>query len=416
VDFFEYKNGELHCEDSKLSLLAERYGTPSYIYSQSTLLKHCRRLLKAFSSYPTTACFAVKSNSNHTVLKTIFAEGFGADLVSAGELQRSISAGVDPGKIVFSGVGKLDSEILMALDADIMSFNVESEFELHSIARLAAVRNKVARVCLRINPNIDAKTNEKIATGLYSTKFGIPETELKAHLQIIKNSPNLKLIGIACHIGSQITELTPLKEAAQSMAAIAKDVLTAGFPIELVDMGGGLGIRYSKENAPELEDYAKTLIDAIRPTGLKLVIEPGRVLVGNIGILLTQVIGVKKTPQKNFVIVDAAMNDLMRPTLYGSYHDIVPVNKPSDEAITALCDFVGPICETGDYLGKDRTCAVPKADDLFAIRGCGAYAAIMSGNYNSRAMAPEIMVEGSKERVIRRRQLLTEIWQYEMQE
>ena len=416
MDFFEYKNGELHCEDSKLSLLAERYGTPSYIYSQSTLLKHCRRLLKAFSSYPTTACFAVKSNSNHTVLKTIFAEGFGADLVSAGELQRSISAGVDPGKIVFSGVGKLDSEILMALDADIMSFNVESEFELHSIARLAAVRNKVARVCLRINPNIDAKTNEKIATGLYSTKFGIPETELKAHLQIIKNSPNLKLIGIACHIGSQITELTPLKEAAQSMAAIAKDVLTAGFPIELVDMGGGLGIRYSKENAPELEDYAKTLIDAIRPTGLKLVIEPGRVLVGNIGILLTQVIGVKKTPQKNFVIVDAAMNDLMRPTLYGSYHDIVPVNKPSDEAITALCDFVGPICETGDYLGKDRTCAVPKADDLFAIRGCGAYAAIMSGNYNSRAMAPEIMVEGSKERVIRRRQLLTEIWQYEMQE
>ncbi len=416
MDFFEYKNGELHCEDSKLSLLAQRYGTPSYIYSQSTLLKHCRRLLRAFSDYPTTACFAVKSNSNHTVLKTIFEEGFGADLVSAGELQRSLSAGVDPNKIVFSGVGKLDNEILMALDANIMSFNVESEFELHSIARLAAVRSKVARVCLRINPNIDAKTNEKIATGLYSTKFGIPETELQAHLQIIKNSPNLRLIGVACHIGSQITELAPLKEAALRMATIAKDVVAAGFPIELVDMGGGLGIRYSKENAPELEDYAKTLIDAIRPTGLKLVIEPGRVLVGNIGILLTKVIGVKKTPQKNFVIVDAAMNDLMRPTLYGSYHDIVPVIKPSDKASTALCDFVGPICETGDYLGKDRTCVVPKAEDLFAIRGCGAYAAIMSGNYNSRAMAPEIMVDGSKDRVIKRRQLLSEIWQYELQD
>lgn len=414
MDYFEYKNGELQCEDSKLSLLAERYGTPSYIYSQSTLLKHCRRLLRAFSDYPTTACFAVKSNSNHTVLKTIFEEGFGADLVSAGELQRSLNAGVDPSKIVFSGVGKLDSEILMALDANIMSFNVESEFELHSIARLAADRKKVARVCLRINPNIDAKTNEKIATGLYSTKFGIPETELQAHLQIIKNSAHLRLIGVACHIGSQITELAPLREASQRMATIAKDVVAAGFSIELIDMGGGLGIRYSKENAPELEDYAKTLIDAIKPTGLKLVIEPGRVLVGNIGILLTRVIGVKKTPQKNFVIVDAAMNDLMRPTLYGSYHDIVPVVKPSDKEVSALCDFVGPICETGDYLGKDRTCAVPKADDLFAIRGCGAYAAIMSGNYNSRAMAPEIMIDGSNERVIRRRQLLNEIWQYEV--
>ncbi len=416
MDFFEYKNGELHCEDSKLSLLAERYGTPSYIYSQSTLLKHCRRLLQAFSNYPTTACFAVKSNSNHTVLKTIFEEGFGADLVSAGELQRSLSAGVDPSKIVFSGVGKLDNEILMALDANIMSFNVESDFELHSIARLAAVRKKVARVSLRINPNIDAKTNEKIATGLYSTKFGIPETELQAHLQIIKNSPHLKLIGVACHIGSQITELAPLREAAHRMATIAKDVVAAGFPIELVDMGGGLGIKYSKENAIELEDYATTLIDAIKPTGLKLVIEPGRVLVGNIGVLLTQVIGVKKTPQKNFIIVDAAMNDLIRPTLYGSYHDIIPVVQSLEKTATTLCDFVGPICESSDFLGKDRTCVVPKAGDLFAIRGCGGYAAIMSGNYNSRAMAPEIIVEGTRERVIKRRQLLPEIWQYELQD
>ncbi len=416
MDFFQYKNGELYCEDSKLSLLAEKYGTPSYIYSLSTLLKHCRRLIRAFAEYPTTACFAVKSNSNHTVLKTIFSEGFGADLVSAGELQRSLNAGVDASKIVFSGVGKLDNEILMALDADIMSFNVESEFELHSIARLAAERNKVARVSLRINPNIDAKTNEKIATGLYSTKFGIPETELKAHLQIIKNSPFLQLVGVACHIGSQITELAPLKEAAQRMATIARDVLAAGFPIELVDMGGGLGIRYSKENAPELEEYATTLIDAIKPTGLKLVIEPGRVLVGNVGVLLTQVIGVKKTPQKNFVIVDAAMNDLMRPTLYGSYHDIVPVAHSSEKTSDSLCDFVGPICETGDYLGKDRNCVVPEAGDLFAIRGCGAYAAIMSGNYNSRAMAPEILVDGSRERVIKRRQPLNEIWQYEILE
>jgi len=415
VDYFEYKNGELYCEDAKLSLLADKYGTPSYIYSQSTLLRHCRRLLQAFSNYPTTACFAVKANSNHTVLKTLFDEGFGADLVSEGELQRSLSAGVEPNKIVFSGVGKLDTEILMALDANILSFNVESDFELQSIARLAAVRNKVARISLRINPNIDAKTNEKIATGLYSTKFGIPETELQKHLEVIRNSPFLQLIGVACHIGSQITDLAPLREAALRMATIAKEVRAAGFPLEIIDMGGGLGIKYSNEDTPELEEYASTLIDAIKPTGLKLVIEPGRVLVGNIGVLLTQVIGVKKTLEKNFIIVDAAMNDLIRPTLYGSYHDIVPVIKSSETSATELCDFVGPICETGDFLGRDRNCEIPKANDLFAIRGCGAYAAVMSGNYNSRAMAPEILVEGSKERVIRRRQLLAEIWQYEIQ-
>lgn len=413
MDFFQYKSGDLYCEGIRLAELADRFGTPSYIYSQATLLRHCRRLLKAFDSYPTTACFAVKSNSNLSVLRTIFSEGFGADLVSAGELERSLQAGVTPSRIVFSGVGKLDQEIVAGLNANILSFNVESDFELHAIARLAREAGKVARVSLRINPNIDARTNEKIATGLYSTKFGIPETELAAHLQIIKDSPSLKLVGVACHIGSQITDLAPLRDAATRMAQVAKNVVAAGFQLELVDMGGGLGIRYSSESTPELEDYASTLIGAIKPTGLRLVIEPGRVLVGNIGILLSRVIGVKRTPQKNFIILDAAMNDLMRPTLYGSYHDIVPVNEYPGATDPQLCDFVGPVCETGDYLGKDRRCPVPKAGDLFAVRGCGAYAAIMASNYNSRGIAPEIMVEGDEAKVIRRRQKPAEIWQYE---
>lgn len=411
MDFFQYKDGQLFCEDTSLTTLADLHGTPSYIYSRATLERHCRRLLAAFSSYPTTACFAVKSNSNLTVLGTIFSEGFGADLVSAGELKRSLKAGVEPKKIVFSGVGKLDDEIKAGLDAGIMSFNVESDFELRAIARLAKERGTVARVSLRINPNIDAKTNEKIATGLYTTKFGIPETELAAHLAIIKESPHLKLVGVACHIGSQITELNPLREAGLRMAQVAKDVMAAGFPLELIDMGGGLGIRYSSETTPELEDYASTLIDAVRSTGLHLVIEPGRVLVGNIGILLSRVIGVKKTPKKHFIVLDAAMNDLMRPTLYGSYHDIVPVGQSSGSK--QLCDFVGPICETGDFLGKDRELPVPNAGDLFAIRGCGAYAAIMANNYNSRGMAPEIMIDGKNAKIIRRRQTVDEIWQYE---
>lgn len=410
MDFFNYRNSELFCEDLQLAALAEKYGTPSYIYSNATLLRHCRRLIKAFENYPTTACFAVKSNSNHTILKTIFSEGLGADLVSAGELDRSLRAGVTRNKIVFSGVGKLDSEIILGLESDILSFNVESDFELRSIERLAKARRKTARISLRINPNIDAKTNEKIATGLYSTKFGIPETELAAHLQIIKESKHLNLVGVACHIGSQITDLAPLREAAFRMASIAKDVMAAGFPLEMIDMGGGVGIKYSAETQPvELEDYAAALIEAMKPTGLHLVIEPGRVLVGNIGVLLTRVIGVKKTPEKNFVILDAAMNDLMRPTLYGSFHDIIPVIESSKNSAT-ICDFVGPICETGDFLGKDRLCPVPEAGDLFAIRGCGAYAAIMANTYNSRAIAPEILVIGPNEKVVKRRQTPEEIW------
>lgn len=413
MDFFQYKNSELFCEDLRLSELAEKHGTPCYVYSNATLLRHCRRLIKAFENYPTTACFAVKSNSNHSVMQTIFSEGFGADLVSAGELARSLKAGVARNKIVFSGVGKLDSEIVMGLESEILSFNVESDFELRSIERLARDLGTTARVSLRINPNIDAKTNEKIATGLYSTKFGIPETELNAHLQIIRESRHLKLVGVACHIGSQITDLAPLREAAVRMASIAKNVMAAGFPLELIDMGGGVGIKYSSETNPvELEDYAAALIEAVKPTGLHLVIEPGRVLVGNIGILLSRVIGVKKTPQKNFVILDAAMNDLMRPTLYGSFHEIIPVNATTNSEM-AVCDFVGPICETGDFLGKDRSCPVPEAGSLFAIRGCGAYAAIMANTYNSRAIAPEVLVSGSIDKVIKRRQTQEEIWMQE---
>lgn len=414
MDHFLLKNDVYHCEDVPLPKLAQELGTPAYVYSEATLVRHCRRFLDAFKAYPTLACFAVKALSNLSILNRIGAEGFGADLVSLGELERALLAGMKPDRIVFSGVGKKDEEIQRALDVGILMFNVESGYELDRIAELAKAKGKIASVALRVNPNIDAKTNEKISTGLYTTKFGLPEDELPALLSRIKGQKSLKLAGMGCHIGSQITDLAPLGDAARRMAEIAKGVIAQGHPLEYLDMGGGLGIRYKNEEPPSLEDYAQTIVKAVAPTGLKLIVEPGRVLVGNIGVLLTRVIGVKKTPARHFVVVDAAMNDLIRPTLYDSFHDIIPVSSKAHGRPEVLCDFVGPVCETGDFLGKARTLPLPEAGDLVMVRGCGAYASSMASQYNSRPRAPEILVSGASHRVVRPRETLEILWAGEL--
>ncbi len=414
MDHFELKNGVYHCEDVPLPALADAVGTPAYVYSEATLTRHCRELLKAFAAYPTLACFAVKSLSNLAVLRRIFQEGLGADLVSLGELERALLGGAPANRIVFSGVGKRPDEIRRALSAGILMFNVESAYELDLIAQIAKEMGKRAPVSLRLNPNIDAKTNEKIATGLYTTKFGLPEAELPSLLDRIGRDPNLELAGICCHIGSQITELAPLAEAAARMASVAKSIIASGHQLRHLNMGGGLGIRYNDETPPTIEAYAKTLIEAVKPTGLKLIIEPGRVLVGNIGVLLTRVVGVKKTPARNFVVVDAAMNDLIRPSLYDSYHDIRAVKAPKPDTPKELCDFVGPVCETGDFLGKGRSLPLPAAGDLVLIRSCGAYSSSMASQYNSRPRAPEILVSGSGYRVVRQRESLESLWASEL--
>ncbi len=415
MDHFLYKNGHLFCEELGLDELARAVGTPAYVYSRATLVRHCRNLVEAFAGYPTLPCFAVKANSNLSVLSTIFAQGLGADLVSLGELERALLAGVAPQKIIFSGVGKRDDELARALDVGIFAFNVESAYELASLARIAREKGKVARVSLRINPNIDAKTNEKIATGLYTTKFGLTEADAEPLFAFIReNARSLALVGLGCHIGSQITEVGPISDAAKRMAELAGSLASRGIALEFLDLGGGLGIRYRDEDPPSLELYADTLIKYVKPTGLALVIEPGRVIVGNTGVIVTRVIGVKRTPNRHFIVLDAAMNDLIRPSMYDSFHDIVPVAAPAAGAAPVLCDFVGPICETGDFLGKDRTVPVPKAGDLFAIRSTGAYGASMASQYNSRPRAPEVLVDGARHRIVKPREALAALWDDEL--
>lgn len=409
MDHFHYRDGTAYCEDLSLKELAEKYGTPLYVYSRATLQRHLRRVKESFSVYPTIPCFAVKANCNLSLLRDIFRSGFGADVVSVGELQRAIQAGVDPGRIVYSGVGKRLDEIRTALKLGIMSFNVESKFELEVIEADAKNLGIQAPISLRINPNIDAKTNPKIATGLYSTKFGISEEEARLLAQEIKGREHLQLVGIACHIGSQITSLGPLREASARMAQLALDWQEQGFDLKYLNMGGGLGIRYRDEKPPEVEEYAEALLASIRKTGLTLAIEPGRVILGNVGILLNRVIGVKSTPQKNFLIVDGAMNDLIRPSMYDSYHDIVPVCEGKSTKLINY-DVVGPICETGDFFGKDRRLPEQSAGDLVYLRACGAYGSTMASNYNSRPRPAEVLVDGQNSYLIKPRESLEQLW------
>ena len=411
MDYFRALGSTTYCEEVPLSKIAEEVGTPLYVYSKRTLVRHLQALKDAFASYPTLTCYAVKANSNLKILREVFAAGFGADLVSQGELMKSLKAGVKANQVVFSGVGKQREEIKLALQSGILAFNVESSFELDMISEVAKECALTAPLSLRINPNIKAETNPKIATGMYTSKFGIPEEEARELIRNLKGRPELSLVGLACHIGSQMTQLGPLEEAAQRMARFAQELLDQGYPLTHLDLGGGLGIRYQNEAPPSLEAYAQVLIRAVKPTGLTLIIEPGRVIVGNCGIFLSKVIGVKETPEKTFVVVDGAMNDLIRPAMYDSYHEILPVEVAKKSTIQA--DIVGPVCESSDFFGKNRPLPAMQPGDLLYLRGAGAYGAVMASNYNARPRPAEVLVDGDTYEVVRKRESYEQIWALE---
>ena len=391
----------LHCENIPFTDLAARFGTPLYVYSQSALTDAFEAYTGAFSALRPLVCYAVKANGNLSILKHFAALGSGFDIVSGGELARVLAAGGDAGKTIFSGVGKSEAEIEFALNAGVLCFNAESLPELDRINAVAARLGKTAPVSLRINPDVDAKTHPYISTGLKANKFGIAYTDALAAYRHAAALPHLRIVGIDCHIGSQLTDLSPLTEACERILLLVDQLADEGIVLEHIDLGGGVGIVYNDETAPDLQSYADAVATLFGTRPQKLVLEPGRSLVGNAGTLLTQVEFVKHGEEKNFVITDAAMNDLMRPALYDAYHHIEVAASKVAEAFTA--DVVGPICETGDFLGKNRTLAC-EAGDLLAIRSAGAYAASMASNYNTRNRAAEVLVNGSEARLVRQRE------------
>ena len=410
MDFFSFKKGQAYCERIPLKILAKKVDTPVYVYSSAAISQQCKQFTEAFSSYPTTFCYAVKANSNLSILRQIFSAGFGADIVSQGELERAVLAGVEVKKVVYSGVGKKEGEIKRALELGILAFNVESFFELELISKTASQMKKKAAICLRLNPDIDAKTHPKIATGLHSTKFGIETKQLESFLSFIEKNASLELIGLACHIGSQLTDMEPIADAARKMMQLVSYVKNKGFALRYLNMGGGLGIRYVDERIPQIKEYAKVLLNEIK--GLELILEPGRILVGNAGVLLIRVEGIKESSVKKFAIVDAGMNDLLRPTLYGAVHEIDSVEE-SVSSKKETYDVVGPVCETGDYLGLDVLLPKLKQDDLLFVRSCGAYGFSMASRYNSRPGAAEVLVDGETFRVVRKRESFKDLWALE---
>ena len=412
MEDFLHRDEVAYCENVSLEHLAEIFGTPLYVYSQSTLERTCRELKNAFASHPTLPCFAVKANGNLSVLKEIFAQGFGADIVSVGELERALLAGAKPSEIVYSGVGKRPEEIARALDVGILSFNVESIGELQLIGRIAAQKGTVAPISVRINPNINVKTHPHIATGLYSTKFGIPESDLTEVANEVRKNSSLEWVGLDCHIGSQIVEIEPFQQAAQRLSTKAVELKKEGFSLKCLNLGGGVGIQYLEEKPFLFKDYAECILKEISPTGMRLVLEPGRCIVGNAGILLTRVLGIKRNAEKTFVIVDAAMTELIRPSLYEAYHGIELVRPRSKKA--EAVDIVGPVCETGDFLARDRQMELPHVGDLLFVRSAGAYGASMGSRYNARPLAAEVLVQKSASRLVRRREQLSDIWALEL--
>ena len=419
---FRYVKDQLQCEDVILSDLVKKHGTPLYVYSQATLSDHFTKLDQALAPLDHLICFAMKSNSNLAVIRTLADLGSGFDTVSAGEIQRVIAAGGDPRKCVFAGVGKTEEEISFALDQGIYSFNVESEAELGRISRVAVKRRKIAPVAVRVNPNVDAGTHAKITTGTYENKFGIAFEEIEGVYARASRLPNLRLRGLQMHIGSQLTEVKPFALAVDKVAPLVAR-LNEKHGFDFFSIGGGIGIVYQDALASASESwwktpagrriltpttYAATLVPKLKSLGLRILLEPGRFLTGNAGALVTRVEYIKKTGKKNFVIVDAAMNDLIRPAFYDSYHEIVPLDRRGGKTIPS--DVVGPICESGDYFAKDRP--LPKVDegDHLVLLSAGAYGSVMGSNYNSRSLPPEILVNGRKASVVRRRQEIPEIW------
>jgi diaminopimelate decarboxylase len=422
VHSFRYVKGQLHCEGIAIADLVRKHGTPLYVYSQATLSDHYTKLDRAFAPLDHLVCFAMKSNSNLAVIRTLANLGSGFDTVSAGEIQRVMAAGGDPRKCVFAGVGKTEEEIAFALKQDIYSFNVESEAELKRISRVAVKLRKLAPVAVRVNPNVDAGTHAKITTGTYANKFGIAFEQIERVYARAARLPNLRLRGLQMHIGSQLTDVTPFRKAVEKVAPLVAK-LSRKYGFDFFSIGGGVGIVYrdalasgdaawwqTKAGRKILtpQSYADTLVPLLKPLGLKILLEPGRFLTGNAGALVTRVEFIKQTGKKNFVIVDAAMNDLIRPAFYDSYHEIVPLTKKTGATIPS--DVVGPICESGDYFAKDRPLPKVGEGDCLALLSAGAYGSVMGSNYNSRALPTEVLVNGKKAAVVRARQKIADIW------
>ncbi|MGB3388901.1 MAG: diaminopimelate decarboxylase [Pseudaminobacter sp.] len=411
MNHFQYRDGVLHAEDVALPEIAASVGTPFYCYSTATLTRHFRVFSEAFADLDTLVCYAMKANSNQAVLKTLGKLGAGADVVSEGELRRALAAGIPAGKILFSGVGKTAREMDLALAEGILCFNVESEPELEMLSARAVAAGKTAPVSLRINPDVDAKTHRKISTGKAENKFGIAWQRARQVYARAASLPGLKVTGIDMHIGSQITDLQPFDDAFALLVQLVDMLRADGHAIEHVDLGGGLGIPYRLDNdPPPLPDaYAQIVRKHVAKLGLKVMFEPGRMIAGNAGILVSQVIYLKEGDARNFLIVDAAMNDLVRPTLYDAFHDIRPVVQPEPDAERMKVDVVGPVCETGDYLGLDRDLPRLQAGDLIAIGTAGAYGAVQAGTYNSRLLIPEVLVNGDAYHVVRPRRSYEEL-------
>jgi len=406
-EYFHYQQNQLFVENVSLNDIAQRFGTPCYVYSRAALTDGFRQFAEAFKDREHLICYAVKANSNLAILNLFARLGAGFDIVSGGELQRVLAAGGAANKVVFSGVGKSEAEMRQALEAEILCFNVESSSELDRLNEVAGSMGKVAPISLRVNPDVDAKTHPYISTGLKQNKFGVAYTEALALYRKAATMPHIRVTGMDCHIGSQLTETSPFIAAAEKVLALVDQLAAAGIVLEHLDLGGGLGIRYDDETPPTIAEYAKALLGALSGRSKKIIVEPGRVLVGNAGVLLTRIEYLKHGEEKNFAIVDAAMNDLMRPALYDAWHTILPVQKR--ESAKQLYEVVGPICETGDFIGHGREMAVDKGDAL-AVMSAGAYGMSMSSNYNTRPRAAEVMVDGAEVHLVRERETVRQLY------
>ncbi len=410
MDHFNYQGSELFAENRSITRLAQKHGTPMYVYSRATLERHWHAFDKAVAGHPHMICYAVKANSNIAILNVLARLGSGFDIVSGGELARVLKAGGDPRKVVFSGIGKTAEEMEYALRQNIYCFNVESVPELTLLSRVAERLRLSASVSLRINPDVDAGTHPYISTGLKENKFGIAMKDAMASYQLAQSLPNLEIKGVDCHIGSQLTELRPFLDAMDRILALIDELAARGIDIHHFDIGGGLGVPYDDEQPPHPEHYAAAVLERLGNRNIKLILEPGRAIAANAGVFVTQVQFLKRNQDKHFAVVDGAMNDLLRPSLYQAFHNIIEVEKTDKPA--QRYDVVGPVCETGDFLGKNRKLAI-EAGDYLAVRSAGAYGFTMSSNYNSRPRAAEVLVDGDKDFVIRKREKLSQLWQGE---
>ena len=412
MDFFQYKNNQLMAENLPVKQLAEQFGTPLYIYSKATLERHWHAFDNAFGEHPHLVCFAVKSNPNIAILNVMAKLGSGFDIVSQGELERVLAAGGDAAKVVFSGVAKSHQEIARALEVNIRCFNVESEAELLRINQIAGDMGKIAPISLRVNPDVDAHTHPYISTGLKENKFGVSVEQAREVYKLAATLPNIEIVGMDCHIGSQLTELQPFLDAVDRLIVLMKQLKQDGIHLKHLDLGGGLGVTYTDETPPHPTEYATALWEKLSAfSELEIIVEPGRAITANAGILVTKVEYLKSNESRNFAIVDAGMNDMIRPALYQAYMNILEIDRTLARE-EKMYDVVGPICETSDFLGKQRKLAIAEGDYL-AQRSAGAYGASMSSNYNSRPRTAEVMVDGDKAHLIRRREALNELWQLE---